>query len=189
MGSDQSKSKKLSAVSRKERYRGWITTKGIKVEQLTEKGVNKLCIEQNRDHGIANKAVGRTPYNSVKVRILPTQNYCVVGLYDLSNQISTVELENNEITRLKGVYAVTMNANELIMDGVHTHYKRNAVSYGGYIEIKYEKDRLFFRVYDTMKEEKAATWDLLSVVGENKQYSFCCQMSGSNSRVEILETK
>ena len=167
MGSKNSK--KLQQII-PQRNPDWNYTHGIKVEEGN--------IEQYKDHGTTNAAIGKIPVTSLRVKILPAQSFFFIGLMEKSAADQT-KITESGVKGLNGVYGLGLGENEVVMNGVPTRYKRQALNSGDIISFKYEKDRIFFKIVND--------WDLLYVVGEGKQFVFCCEMCHLNSRCVILE--
>ncbi|KAL7721135.1 FHA domain-containing protein [Entamoeba marina] len=138
-----------------------------------------LTIEQFNDHGMTTYCVGRKAISHVKVRILPSNQYCFTGLMDQSYVSDNMTTTSNGLFTNTGVYGCSMQENNVVMNGNITHYKRPPISIGDVVEYKYEKDRIFFKI--------GGTWDLLYVVGEEKKFVFICQLSHLYSRCELLQ--
>ncbi|BFU22130.1 hypothetical protein EHI8A_188970 [Entamoeba histolytica HM-1:IMSS-B] len=136
-------------------------------------------IQQFKDHGCTSCCIGKVPITQIKVKILPSQEYCFVGLME-KTAADQASATSNGIVNLKGVYGCGMSENDVVMNGQVTHYKRPALQSGDFVEFKYTKDRIFFKI--------AKDWDLLYVVGEGKEFVFVCEICHLYSRVEIIES-
>ncbi|ELP92574.1 hypothetical protein EIN_073970 [Entamoeba invadens IP1] len=149
----------------------WKFSDSIKVED------NRIV--QYKDHGSLSSCVGKNVITSISVKMMPSQSYLFVGLMEL-NASKSYTINSDGVMKNAGVYGLGMKQDEVIMNGVTTHYKRPTINNNETIELKYQNDRIMFKI----KNE----WDLLYVVGEGKQFVFVCEMCHLHSRVEILDT-
>ena len=170
MGCGSSKPKQAEAPKVVNEDASWKFSPSIKVEDKN--------IEQCRDNGTTACCIGKVPVTSIKVKLLPTQQFLFTGLMDMAIA-TTTPCTTAGIKGHEGVFGCPMQENTVVMNGSPTHYKRSALRNCDVVEYKYENDRIFFKI--------GTEWDLLYVVGTDKKFVFVCEMCHMHSRCEILE--